>query len=74
MGSMVLAEEGFQYAAYHRHVQYINTNYNTIDPTLSSLVTNAGCYDLAAAIDNSGTGWGHYFFYGGGTFLNPNCH
>jgi hypothetical protein len=75
MGSGDLAEGGFQYAAFHRHVQFVDTNYNTIDPTLSSFVSNPGCYDLADGIDDSGSsGWGHFFFYGGSTLFNPNCH
>lgn len=75
MGSGQFASAGWQHAAYQRHLQYINTSFNTIDVTPSPSVTNSNCYSMANGFDGTGDGWGAYEFLGGpGYFFNStNC-
>jgi hypothetical protein len=74
MGSGEFASNWWQNAAYQRHLQYVNTNYNTIDVTPSPDVTNANCYSMISGYDGTSS-WGAYEFLGGpGYFFNAaNC-
>lgn len=73
MGSGQFASGGFEYADYQRHLQYINTNYNTIDVSPTSSVTNANCYSMSSGYDGTGDGWGAYEFLGGPGYNATNC-
>jgi len=73
MGSGQFASAWWQYAAYQRHLQYIDTNYNTIDVTPTSSVTNSNCYSMASGYDGTGDGWGAYEFLGGPGYNATSC-
>ena len=73
MGSGQLASAWWQHAAYQRHLQYINTNYNTIDVSPTSQVNNANCYSMSNGYDGTGDGWGAYEFFGGPGYNATNC-
>ncbi|XP_020112704.1 uncharacterized protein LOC109727171 [Ananas comosus] len=70
MGSGHFPAEGYRKASYFRNVELVNSA-NTLysPPSLSPLVTDANCYDIAVS---SNTDWGTYFYYGG-PGRNPNC-
>jgi hypothetical protein len=73
MGSGQFASQDFAEAAYQGHLQYVDTNYNTIDITPSPIVTNSSCYSLTSGYDNTGTeGYGAYEFLGGPAY-GINC-
>lgn len=77
MGSGALPSTGAGYAAFQAHLQYVNTNYNTIDvsPENDSLsITSPNCYSLTSGYQ-TGSGWywatqtvpvpGYFQYFGG---------
>jgi hypothetical protein len=71
MGSGNYPSGGWEWAAYQSNLSYVDTNYFYADPTLTDTRTNAQCYDISLT-DNSGSGWGDYFYFGG-PGRNGNC-
>jgi Neprosin len=73
---------GYEYAAYHRNVTYIDSSINYHNASLQYIVTPSGdldegipgiCgyeaglfYTLSSSIAAGASGWGTYFYYGGG--------
>lgn len=74
MGSGAFAAQGWQRAAYHRLIQYVDTgNVYRSPASLSAITTDSYCYDSGAVgNDTTAGGWGRYFYYGG-TGYNANC-
>ncbi len=59
MGSGAFASSGATYAAYQAHLQYVDTDYNTIDVSPDTqYINNSGCYSLS---DGYQVGSGFYF-------------
>jgi hypothetical protein len=76
MGSGEFPSAGCAEAAFQSHVQYVNTNYNTIDvtPNINIEDTNPSCYSYSTGYQNSGTCYigtqstpqnGYFQFFGG---------
>jgi hypothetical protein len=65
MGSGYFPSAGFGWAAYQNTVYYIAPTYATYWSSLSPIVTNPACYNLAITPASSGGSWGTYFYYGG---------
>ncbi|OLB78388.1 MAG: hypothetical protein AUI14_13275, partial [Actinobacteria bacterium 13_2_20CM_2_71_6] len=66
MGSGYFPSAGFGWAAYQNTVYYISRpSYATYWSSLSPIVTNPACYDLAITDSSVGGSWGTYFYYGG---------
>jgi hypothetical protein len=65
MGSGYFPSAGFGWAAYQNTVFYIAPTYATYWSSLSPIVTNPACYNLAITPASSGGSWGTYFYYGG---------
>jgi hypothetical protein len=57
MGSGQFASAGCAEAAFQGHVQYINLNYNTIDPTPTGNVldTSSSCYNYSTGDETANT-------------------
>jgi hypothetical protein len=65
MGSGYFPDAGFGWAAYQNTVYYISQSYTTYWSSLSPIVTNPACYNLAITDSSVGGSWGEYFFFGG---------
>ncbi|QSQ24427.1 neprosin family prolyl endopeptidase [Pyxidicoccus parkwayensis] len=71
MGSGAYPSAWFQYAAYQRNIQYVNTSNVYSDPSgLIASRDDAYCYDIS--LGNDPGNWNRYFFFGGPGY-NANC-
>lgn len=62
MGSGSWPSEGFRYAAFQRHIRYLDSNLVPRTPLLTEIRTDRYCYDIEV---KTGSSWGTYFFFGG---------
>jgi hypothetical protein len=64
MGSGYMPGYGWRWAAYQRSVRYVDTsNYYRQASGMTTIVTDANCYDISLR-SSTGT-WEQYFYFGG---------